>query len=617
MRRSIPLLFFALLLAGEGAAQVSLGDVDFRQVATGFSFPVGISNAADGSGRLFIVERSGRIWALDRNFERPSEPLLDIRDRVATSQSFTDERGLYSVAFPPDFATSRRFFVNYNADSGSVISSFLVTAQNSDRADPASEEIYLTQPQPFSNHNGGDMHFGPDGYLYVGFGDGGSGDDPGNRAQDLSTWLGKMLRLDVSQGAPARAAPSNPLAGQAGARPEIWAYGLRNPWRFSFDRGTGDLLIGDVGQGQREEIDFQPAGMGGANYGWRRMEGARCNIPDTGCDDGSLTPPILEYTHASGGCSVTGGYVYRGAAYPALDGLYIFADFCQAALYAGSFEGGAWRLLGPRPVGIEISAFGEDEGGEIYFANLRNGAIYRIEGPQPTPTVSENGVVNAASFLAGSVAPGSIASVFGVGLAVETASADATPLPTTLGGGSLTLGGAPVPLFFASSGQMNVYIPRELEGLRGAQLITTRDGVEGQATSVDLTPFAPGIFTLDQSGAGQGAVLIAGTGLLAAPADGPPHGRPARIGEALEIFATGLGAVSADAAGLQATVQQPTVRIGDAEPARVLFSGLAPGFVGLYQVNVELVGDFPSGSAVPLQIFQGEAASNEVTIAIE
>ena len=223
--------------------------------------------------------------------------------------------------------------------------------------------------------------------------------------------------------------------------------------------------------------------------------------------------------------------------------------------------------------------------------------------------------MNAASFLPGAVAPGSIASVFGRGLATAAAGATSAILPTSLGGGSLTLGGVPVPLFFISPGQANIYVPRELEGLTSALLTPIRGGVEGPASEVELTPFAPGVFTLDQSGRGQGAVLIAGTGLTASPA-GSVGGRPARRGEALEVFATGLGPVIEGADGLQRVVEQPSARIGE-QPARVLFAGLAPGFVGLYQVNVELSDAVPSGPAVPLRLLQGQAVSNEVTVAID
>ncbi len=616
MRGLLCLFLFALLQVPAGA-QLDINAVRTQRVATGFSNPVGISNAGDGSGRLFVVEQSGRIWILDSDLNRLGQPFLDIRNRVIAG----GERGLLSVAFPPDFATSQVFFVNYT-NPATVVARFQVSAGNPNQADPNSEIVYLTEPQPFSNHNGGDMHFGPDGYLYVGMGDGGSGNDPGNRAQDLSTRLGKMLRLDVSQGAPARAPTTNPFFGQSNVRPEIWSYGLRNPWRFSFDRATGDLVIGDVGQQQREEVTFEPAGVGGLNHGWRRMEGTRCNIPSVNCNDGSLILPILEYDHTGGRCSITGGYVYRGVRFPALAGSYFFGDFCTGELFGAQFVNGSWSIAGTVPMGFSISAFGEDEAGEVYFTNY-SGEIYRIEAAVTAPTISGGGIVNAASLTAGAVSPGSIVSVFGTGLAGQTATATQLPLPTTLGGSAFTFGGAAAEMFFASPGQANILVPRSLEGTASAQLVPTRDGVSGPAATVSLTPFAPGVFTMDQSGSGQGAVLVAGTGMLAAPAAQFQAARAARAGDGLEIYATGLGPVAA-VSGLRPqqgielfqTTQQPTATLGGVD-VPVLFSGLAPGFEGVYQVNAEVTGQVPVGPAVPLVIRQGGVASNTVTVAIE
>jgi|GEM_PF-868073 len=617
MRGFLSLLLLAPLLQIPAAAQLDIDAVQTQRVATGFSNPVGISNAGDGSGRLFIVEQSGRIWILDSNFNRLGQPFLDIRDRVTSG----GERGLLSVAFPPDFATSQVFFVNYT-NPATIVSRFRVSAGNPNQADPNSEVIYLTEPQPFSNHNGGDMHFSPDGYLYVGMGDGGSGDDPGNRAQDLSTRLGKMLRLDVSQGAPARAPTTNPFFGQSGVQPEIWSYGLRNPWRFSFDRATGDLYIGDVGQQRREEVTFEPAGMGGLNHGWRRMEGTRCNIPSVNCNDGSLTLPILEYDHSGGRCSITGGYVYRGTRFPGLAGSYFFGDFCTGELFGAHFVNGSWSIAGTVQMGFPIAGFGEDEAGEVYFANY-SGEIYRLEATVTAPMISGGGVVNAASLAGGAVSPGSIVSVFGAGLAGQTASATQLPLPTALGGSSFNFGGTPAELFFASAGQANILVPRSLEGMSSAQLIPMRDGLSGAAANVSLTPFAPGIFSMDQSGSGQGAVLIAGTGMLAGPGNLFPAARAARAGDGLEVYATGLGPVAA-VSGLHPqqgielfeTTQQPTVTLGGVD-VPVLFSGLAPGFVGVYQVNVEIAGQVPAGPAIPLALTQGGAVSNTVTVAIQ
>ncbi len=607
---------FVLLLCLQipASAQFDFSIVEARRVASGFASPVGIVSARDGSGRLFIVEQAGRIWILDRTHNRLPTPFLDIRGRVQSG----GEQGLLGLAFPPDFAESQVFFVNYtNPDT--VIARFRVSAADPDRADAGSESVYLTEPQPFGNHNGGDMHFGPDGYLYATMGDGGSGGDPGDRAQSLSTRLGKMLRLDVSGDAPALAPESNPFVGTAGARAEIWSYGLRNPWRFSFDRATGDMFIGDVGQQRREEITFEPAGVGGLNHGWRLMEGSLCFIPANGCNDGTLTLPILDYGHTGGRCSVTGGYVYRGAAYPQLNGVYFFADFCSGGVYGGVRTNGSWRMVGPMPMGFSISTFGEDEAGEIYFANIGGGEIYRIEADSSAPMISSGGVLNAASLRPGPVAAGSIVSVFGAGFSGEDVAAEELPLPTSLGGASLSFGGVPAELFFVSPGQANLLVPAALEGLASAELVPSRDGVSGPPAEVGLAEFAPGIFAMNQSGDGQGAVLIAGAGLLAAPTADFRGARPASKGESLEIYATGLGRVETHDGrwfSVRLTAETPVVTLGGVE-VPVTYSGPAPGFAGLYQVNVELTPEVPSGPAVPLRLTQGGIDSNKVTVAIE
>jgi glucose/arabinose dehydrogenase len=292
---------------------------------------------------------------------------------------------LLGVAFHPDYAANGYFYVNYTrqGDGATVIARYQRSVANPDLADLASAQILLTIAQPYSNHNGGQLRFGPDGYLYIGTGDGGSANDPQNRAQDLGTLLGKMLRIDVNTGAPYAVPAGNPFVndGNPGTLGEIWAYGLRNPWRFSFDRSTGDLFIGDVGQDAWEEIDFQAAGTGaGANYGWRVMEGAHCTGLGGGpaCFDPSLTPPILEYGHDVG-CSVTGGYRYRGAASPALAGYYLYADYCSGRMWGATWSGaGPWTTVQLLQTGFSVSTFGEDEAGEIYVAAHNTGVMYRI-----------------------------------------------------------------------------------------------------------------------------------------------------------------------------------------------------------------------------------------------
>lgn len=373
-------------------------DVNLVNAFPGITFntPVDIANAGDG--RLFIVERAGtiRFAALDQ--PAASAPtFLDITGRVSSG----GETGLLGLAFHPNYASNGYFYVNYTTSiSGQLttrISRFSVTA-NPDAADPASELVLLQLAQPFSNHNGGDLNFGPDGYLYIGLGDGGSGGDPDERAQNINDLLGKMLRLDVDGGGLAPQCGSganytipadNPFVGQAGCD-EIWALGLRNPWRFSFDRQTGDMFIGDVGQNAIEEIDYQPAGIGGINWGWDTKEGTVCYEPSTGCDSTGLTDPIYEYGHSNGRCSITGGFVYRGSQYPALAGSYLYADFCTGEVWSLTANSGSWNgaltntLLADTS---QIATFGEDANGEVYLATF-SGGIYRLQDDTPAPILS-------------------------------------------------------------------------------------------------------------------------------------------------------------------------------------------------------------------------------------
>ena len=365
-----------LLLAVAVQAQPS---VTLQPVASGFSSPVGIANAGDG--RLFVVEQAGTIRVFDGTRTLPT-PFLDIRSIVRSG----GEQGLLGVAFHPRYAENGFFFVNYTNSSGNtVVARYRVSATDPDRADAGSASQVLLIQQPYTNHNGGQLQFGPEGYLYIGMGDGGNGNDPQNRAQNPAELLGKMLRIDVDGGTPYAVPPSNPFAGVTGTRNEIWAMGLRNPWRFSFDRLTGDLWIADVGQGAWEEIDFQPASsLGGENYGWRRMEGTHCNIPPASCDDGTLVKPVVEYNHTGGACSVTGGYVYRGTRSPRLNGTYFYADFCTGALF-GATRDATGRLTSQRllTTGFNVSTFGEDAAGEVYVASYGGGTLHRIVDSAP------------------------------------------------------------------------------------------------------------------------------------------------------------------------------------------------------------------------------------------
>jgi glucose/arabinose dehydrogenase len=365
----------ALVPVSAGWPQISLS-----RVAGGFVQPVHVTHAGDGSGRIFVVEQGGTIRILDNGVALPS-PFLDLSSRVVCC----GERGLLSVAFPPGFTAKRHFYVNYTRtpDGATVVARYRVSIGDANAADPTSEEVVLTIPQPYANHNGGQLAFGPDGYLYIGMGDGGSGGDPLNNGQTPGTPLGKLLRIDVESGAvPYGIPPTNPFRGMAGYREEIWALGLRNPWRFSFDRLTGDLFIGDVGQGDFEEIDFQPAGdPGGRNYGWNIMEGDSCYpIGTVGCNRTGLALPVFVYDHSLG-CSVTGGHVYRGSAFPSLQGVYLFGDYCSGRIWGIRKNGAGWGNALLAATTLRISTFGEDESGNVYVVNHSSGDLLKILFP--------------------------------------------------------------------------------------------------------------------------------------------------------------------------------------------------------------------------------------------
>ncbi|WP_298819597.1 PQQ-dependent sugar dehydrogenase [Chloroflexus sp.] len=345
-----------------------------ERIATGFTRPTHITHAGDGSGRLFVVEQAGRVWIL-RDGQRLETPFLDLRDRVG---SRGNEQGLLSIAFHPQFAVNGRFFVNYTDTGGdTVVAEYRVSA-DPDRADPGSARELLRIEQPAANHNGGLLLFGPDGYLYIGTGDGGGAGDPLDAGQRLDTLLGKLLRIDVDRGQPYAIPSDNPFNGQTDALPEIWAYGLRNPWRFAFDPVTGRLFIADVGQNAWEEVNVAPVDAPGLNYGWRIMEGAQCYRP-ADCKPDGLVLPVAVYNHnsAGGGCSVTGGEVYRGTRQPALIGVYFYADFCTGNLWALWSDGNEWRNTLVARLSIQTTSFGVDEEGDIYLLD-RAGGVYRL-----------------------------------------------------------------------------------------------------------------------------------------------------------------------------------------------------------------------------------------------
>lgn len=351
--------------------------ITLTHTAGGFESPVHITNAGDNSGRLFIVEQRGRIRKLDK------EIFLDISDRVRSPFSGGGtEEGLLSLAFPHGFGSNKdHFYVFYTRTDGNNQVARFSMSVDPEIADANSEEPIITIDHPtFSNHNGGQLFFGVDGFLYIGTGDGGGGGDPEKNGQDANSLLGKLLRIDVESGVdPYQIPTSNPFVGKPGHLGEIWALGLRNPWRFSFDRLTGDLYLGDVGQSRWEEVDFQPySSPGGTNYGWNIKEGFEC-YNAVNCDDQGMTDPVHVYpTHLEGTCSITGGYVYREGNYPGLFGLYIYADYCNGNIWGLKNEAGDWVNQLLLDTSLKISTFGEDENGEIYLADISGGDIYQI-----------------------------------------------------------------------------------------------------------------------------------------------------------------------------------------------------------------------------------------------
>jgi glucose/arabinose dehydrogenase len=345
----------------------------WEMVATGLKSPVEMTNAADGSGRIFIVEQNGRIRVL-QNGEVLRIPYLDIRDRVGRN---ANEQGLLGLAFHPRYEENGYFYVNYTDINGdTVIARFTVSGDDPQRAAPNSELRLLQVKQPYGNHNGGAVVFGPDGYLYLGLGDGGSRDDPHGNGQSTVSHLGSILRIDVNEGDFYAIPQDNPfIAG--GGLPEIWAYGLRNPWRITFDRQTGDLYIGDVGQNTWEEINVLTNGSSpGANFGWNYREGSH-SFRGSPSADLELIDPVAEYDHSQG-CSVTGGYVYRGVKMPEWYGIYLYGDFCSGHVWGLlRLADGSWQNALLFTTDAMITSFGEDESGEVYMLS-RSGEVYRL-----------------------------------------------------------------------------------------------------------------------------------------------------------------------------------------------------------------------------------------------
>jgi uncharacterized protein (TIGR03437 family) len=567
----------AMQSLGGAVAFVCLGaafaqsPVQLVKFAGGFSQPTHIADPGDGSGRLFVVEQQGRIRVISNGTVLP---FLDITDRVLCC----GERGLLSVAFPPG-QPRPEFYVYYTDMVGDItISRFMMNAAR-DAGDPASETVILTiDHRQFNNHNGGQLVFGPDGFLWAGTGDGGGGGDPLGNAQNKNSLLGKLLRIDVAH---------------ASTTPLMWAYGLRNPWRFSFDRATHDLYIADVGQNLYEEVDFQPASGGpGLNYGWPIMEGFHCYQPD--CSSAGLVLPVAEYSHGAGDCAITGGFVYRGAQYPSLQGTYFYADYCTGHFWGLTHQGGSWNSMLLLTTGLAISSFGEDAAGELYLADQGKGDIYRITGT--TLAAQITAVVDAASFAPG-ISPGSLASIFGQGITSVTGvvNADGTPLPLTLGGASVLVNGVAAPLLAVADvngqEQINFQVPFETPPL-GAGSIVVKNGSSPDVTAqAELAPVHPALFTTD------GTHAAAQHGADYTPVT---SASPATAGEVILLYGTGLGPVgnppatgaAAHVSPLSTTATTPGMTIGSAA-SFVEFAGLTPMAVGLYQINVRV----PAGQA--------------------
>jgi uncharacterized protein (TIGR03437 family) len=541
-------------------------------------------------------------------------PFLDIRTKTRVDS----ERGLLGLAFPPGLAQKQRFYVDYTDVNGDTIIAQYRMSANPDVADSGSETVLMKIAQPFPNHNGGQVRFGPDGYLYIAMGDGGSAYDPMGNGQNPGVLLGKLLRIDV-ESAPGqvRIPPDNPFVNTPGARGEIWAYGLRNPWRFSFDRATRDLWIADVGQDSYEEIDYQLASShGGENYGWVVMEGMYCVKP--GCSTEGLTLPVAEYAHGAGDCSVIGGFLYRGSLSPGLRGIYFYGDLCTGRIWGLERHGTAWNSSLLLSSGFSITTFGEDEAGEIYAGNAANGTIHRIEGSR-APRLSTDAVVNAASFAAGMVA-GSLATAFAAGVrdAAGSQGADRVPLPLGIGGVSVMVGGIAAPVYSVSNvngqEQVSFQVPWEMAGRASASVVVTRDGQASAAADVPVAAIEPGVYTID----GTQATAVHASDYTLADAS-----RPLAKGEYAFVYVSGLGSVAntpPDGAGgpvspLATAMADTRVTIGGVV-CPVQFAGLAPEFTGVYQVNFQV----PSGAATGSQdlvVSAGGAASPPVKVAVQ
>jgi uncharacterized protein (TIGR03437 family) len=586
-------------------------------IGGGLSKPDFVTHAGDGSNRLFIVEQTGKILILPPGATAPlPTPFLDVSSKIACC----DERGLLGLAFHPQYAANGRFFVDYTRveDGAIVIAEFRATA-DPNVASPQ-ESVVLIIPHPASNHNGGNIAFGPDGFLYIGTGDGGGANDPDNRAQNIEDLLGKFLRIDINtpNGAVLYSSPStNPYVGVAG-RDEIYAIGLRNPFRWSFDRATGELYAGDVGQDAMEEIDLINAG---GNYGWRVWEATRCTGLGPGaCTEAGYTLPIIEYGREGGRCSIIGGYVYRGSQGTLPPGTYLYGDFCSGEIFTWNKGIGRNTLNLAIDANLSIASFGEDEAGEIYVVDL-NGSIHRLTALTPqTMTVS------AAAYRSDAIATESIATVFGAGFASTTTQAPGPLLPTTLDGVSLRVHDALgddrlAPLFYASPTQLNFQIPQGSAAGVASYTINTPTGVVGRGT-INVSLVAPGFFSADASGTGLATAVV-----FRLRADGsqsyepvvqfdPTQNRmvavPIDLGpETDQVFLILYGSgfrYSNYFGGGVATI--------GGEPVDVSFAGPQGQFAGVDQANLRLSRTLSGKGEVEVQMNVGGRVSNAVRVAI-
>lgn len=591
--------------------------ISLKAVTSGLSAPIGIASANDGSNRLFIIEQGGKIRIV-ANGILTRTPFLDISSRIVSG----GELGLLGLAFHPSYSTNGRFFVNYTRNGANgletVIAEYAVSDTDPNLASSRSEKILLTFRQPFENHNGGMIAFGPDGYLYIGTGDGGAGGDPQGNGQNLGTLLGKILRIDVDSAVPYAIPPSNPFTNRLApaVRSEIWAYGLRNPWRFSFDRLTGRLFAGDVGQDLWEEVDII---VKGGNYGWNTMEGNHCYSPEQNCNTTGLTLPISEYDHNTGS-SITGGYVYRGTDVPSLSGKYVFGDFGSGVVWALSeVATGEWQREQLLKTG-NISSFGEDEHGELYLADYSGTIRQFVETGTSQPTINAGGIVSAASYLPGPIAPGEIITIFGTSIGPTTAEYtrlnSSGLLDSFLANTRVLFDGIAAPLFYVQANQINAQVPYEVTGNARTSIQVQYNNVFTTPIGVPIAASAPSLFAI-LGGIGQGALLNQ---------DATPNSssNPAARGSVVVLYATGEGKTNpSSVSGKLSSPPYPapslpvSVTIAGV-PSDIIFVGSAPGFTGLLQINTRVPLSITAGNHLPVQLTVGGTTSQAgITMAVK